>query len=161
MNLETVKKNLTDGGVDLLTGVGSTIVSLHVARKMNPKYSGWVLLGAGVVGLAVGGKVLKSASIVAASIGTIQAMNAIAKENGVVAESGWKGMINKVIPQLNGTEGVPALGNVEDLNEKLLLGLNAAAVIDEEETDPLEHLTGGDSELDENLLGANLVGNLM
>jgi hypothetical protein len=160
MNLETVKKNLTDGGVDLLTGVGSTIVSLHVARKMNPKYSGWVLLGAGVIGLAIGGKILKSASIVAASIGTIQAMNSLAQENGVPALTGWKGMVNKVIPQLNGTEGVSALGTVEDLNEKLLLGLNAAAVIDEE-TDPLEHLTGGDNELDENLLGANLEGNLM
>ncbi len=160
MNLENVKQNLADGGVDMLTGVGSTIVALHVARKMNPKFSGWVLLGAGLIGLAIGGKVVKTASIVAASIGTIQAMNSLAQENGVPALTGWKGMVNKVIPQLNGTEGVPALGSVEELNEKLLLGLNAAAV-DEEETDPLEHLTGGDRDLDENLLGANLEGNLM
>jgi hypothetical protein len=160
MNLEKVKQNLADGGVDMLTGVGSTIVALHVARKINPKFSGWVLLGAGLIGLAIGGKVVKTASIVAASIGTIQAMNSLAQENGVPALTGWKGMVNKVIPQLNGTEGVPALGSVEELNEKLLLGLNAAAV-DEEETDPLKHLTGGDRDLDENLLGANLEGNLM
>jgi hypothetical protein len=159
MNLENVKQNLADGGVDMLTGVGSTIVALHVARKMNPKFSGWVLLGAGLIGLAIGGKVVKTASIVAASIGTIQAMNSLALENGVATKDGWKGMINKVIPQLNGTEGVPALGSVEELNEKLLLGLNAAAVDDE--ADPLDHLTGGDRDLDENLLGADLQGNLM
>jgi hypothetical protein len=120
MELEKLKKNLIEGGADFALGTGAAIVSLHVARKM-PKYSGWVLLGAGLIGIMVGGKVLKAASVVTASIGAISTMNAIAQDNGVPAISGFKGTINKIIPQLNaGATPMLGFGSVEDINERLL-----------------------------------------
>jgi phosphohistidine swiveling domain-containing protein len=120
MELEKIKKNLMEGGVDVALGTGAAIVSLHVARRM-PKYSGWVLTAAGLIGIMVGGKVLKAASVVTASIGAISAMNAIAQENGVPAISGFKGTINKIIPQLNaGATPMLGFGSVEDMNERLL-----------------------------------------
>src|SRR5258708_2177097 len=120
MELEKIKENLWKGAGDVALGTGAAIVSLHMARRM-PKYSGWVLLGAGLIGIMVGGKVLKTASIVAASMGTIATLNAFALENGVPAIAGFKGTINNIIPQLNGG-AVPMLGfgSVEDMNERLL-----------------------------------------
>jgi phosphohistidine swiveling domain-containing protein len=120
MEFEKIKKNLMEGGLDVALGTGAAIVSLHVARRM-PKYSGWVLTAAGLIGIMVGGKVLKAASVVTASIGAISAMNAIAQENGVPAISGFKGTINKIIPQLNaGATPMLGFGSVEDMNERLL-----------------------------------------
>ena len=120
MELEKIKKNLTEGAVDVALGTGAAIVSLHMARRM-PKYSGWVLLGAGLIGIMVGGKVLKTASIVVASMGTVATLNNLAMENGVPAITGFKGTINKIIPQLNaGAAPMLGFGSVEDINERLL-----------------------------------------
>ncbi len=125
MDLKKSFENLKDSGMDLAIGTGTAIVSLHAIRRAPEqyrKYTGWVLFGAGIFGLMVGGKVLKTASLVAASVGAINAINSIASENGVPAITGWRGAINKVVPQLNGTDGVPSLGmgNVEQFNETLL-----------------------------------------
>ena len=116
---------LKDNAMDLAIGTGAAIASLHVIRrtpKPYEKYSGWVLLSAGIIGLMVGGKVVKTASLVAASVGAINAINSLAAQNGQPAADGWRGAINKVVPQLNGTDGVPMLGfgSVEDFNEGLL-----------------------------------------
>lgn len=120
-------EKLKDNAMDLAVGTGAAIVSLHVLRRTPEKYkkyTGWVLMGAGVLGLMLGGKIVQKASLVAASVGTIAAMNSIAQENGVPAISGWKGAINKVIPQLDGgSAGVAMLagfGSVEQMNETLL-----------------------------------------
>lgn len=125
MELEKIKKNLLEGAGDIALGTGAAIVSLHMARRM-PKYSGWVLMGAGLLGIMIGGKVLKTASIVAASMGTIATLNSIAQENGVPAITGFKGTINKIIPQLSGgSTTMLGFGSVEDVNERLLgLGLS-------------------------------------
>ncbi|MBS1489703.1 MAG: hypothetical protein JSS93_04185 [Bacteroidetes bacterium] len=120
MEISKIKENLKSSGMDYLLGTGAAVVSLHVARRM-PKYSGWVLMGAGLIGLMVGGKVMKTASVVAASMGTVAALNSLAQENGVPAITGFKGTINKIIPQLN-AGAAPMLGfnGVEDINERLL-----------------------------------------
>ena len=142
MELEKIKKNLLEGAGDVALGTGAAIVSLQVARRM-PKYSGWVLMGAGLLGIMVGGKVLKTASIVAASMGAIATLNAFALENGVPAIAGFKGTINNIVPQLNGG-AVPMLGfgSVEDVNERLL-GLG----ISEEEIHGTDDLMGLDEDL--------------
>ena len=118
-------EKLKDNAMDLAIGTGAAIVSLHVLRRtpeQYKKYTGWVLLGAGLIGLMVGGKVVEKASFVAASVGAVAAINTIAVENGVPALTGWRGAINKVVPQLNGPDGVPMLGfgSVEEMNETLL-----------------------------------------
>jgi hypothetical protein len=120
-NVEKAK----DKAIELAIGTGAAIVSLHVIRRtpeQYKKYTGWVLLGAGIIGLMVGGKMVQKASLIAASVGAVNAINSIAMENGVPAISGWKGMVNKVVPQLNGADGVPMLGfgSVEEMNETLL-----------------------------------------
>ncbi|MEK9157698.1 MAG: hypothetical protein AAB638_00760 [Patescibacteria group bacterium] len=155
MDVKEITKNLQDGAVDLALGTGVAVVSLHVARKM-PKYSGWVLLGAGLIGIMVGGKVFKSASIVSASLGTIAVMNSIAADNGVPAITGFKGTINKFIPQL-ATGAAPAmgwLGDVENLNEKLLGEGNEDGM---ETNDALDELTGLGENLENKLLGLESV----
>ena len=117
--------DLKDNAMDLAIGTGAAIVSLHAIRRTPEpykKFSGWVLLGAGVIGLMLGGKVVRTASLVAASVGAINAINSLAAQNGIAAVDGWRGAVNKVVPQLNGTDGVPMLGfgSVEDFNEGLL-----------------------------------------
>jgi len=140
-------KELGEGGVELAVGTTATILSLH-ALRFKPNYTGWILLGAGILGYMTGNKIIKTASIVAASVGAVKAINMLASENGVPASYGIKGMINKVVPQLN---GVPLLGmgSVEQMNENLLgtraedlLGLNDYDT--NLNGDALDELTGDD-----------------
>lgn len=145
-------KELGEGGVELAVGTTATILSLH-ALRFKPNYSGWILLGAGILGYMMGNKIVKTASIVAASVGAVKAINMLASENGVPASYGVKGMINKVVPQLN---GVPLLGmgSVEQMNENLLgtraedlLGLNDYDTdLEGVNDDALDQLTGSDSD---------------
>lgn len=148
MDFEKAKKD----GVDFLvaTGIGTTatVVGLHAARKI-PQYAGWVLLGAGALGYMFGGKVFKAPAIIAASLGGVALLNKLGNSGGVPAITGWKGMVNKVVPQLNGVDGFAGFGNVEMMNEQLL----GMGNLDQEQiaTD-LDSLTGLGN-LDKELLG--------
>lgn len=141
-------KELKEGGVEIALGTGATILGLHATKRLPANYSGWVLLAAGVLGYVMGGKVLRTASIVMASIGAVKALNTLAGGES----TGIKGMINKVVPQLNGTGGVPMLGfgNVEQMNENLLgsaFSTNLLGEYNEElEGADLDDLTGFEGE---------------
>lgn len=153
MDLEALKKD----GVQFLTGVGlgtgATVLSLHAARRI-PKYSGLVLLGAGAVGFMFGGKVLRTPSLIAASLGGVQLLNMLGNEGGVPAIAGWKGMVNKVVPQLNGVDGaaMAGLGDIEKLNEQLLGEGNGISELDE-----LTGLGNMDVNLESTLIGLNVL----
>ncbi|HEY8936705.1 MAG TPA: hypothetical protein VIM65_15860 [Cyclobacteriaceae bacterium] len=122
------------------------------APEQYKKFTGYVLLGAGIVGLMAGGKMLKQASLVTASLGLIQSINTLAQENGVPAITGIKGMLNKVVPQLNGPDDNMALlglGTIEQANETLLgAGLDT-------------HLLGVDDDDSSEELNGMGMGNLM
>jgi len=111
-------KELKDGAVEIAVGTGATILSLHAVKKLPQKYSGWVLLGAGLLGYMIDNELVKKASIAVASVGAIAALNNLAQENGLPASTGVKGMINKVVPQLNGVG--TGMGSIERMNENLL-----------------------------------------
>lgn len=147
-NIEKVK----DSGVDVLLTTGVVAVGIHAVRKA-PKYAGWGMVAVGIAGLALGGKSVRNASVMCTSLGAISVVNQLTKENGVPAITGIKGMVNKVIPQLNGFEGIAGLGNAEMTNEQLL-GMGASAVDDnllgldgEEDLDQLSGVVMADSKL--------------
>lgn len=149
-------EQLKEGGIELAVGTTATILSLHAVRRMPNNYVGLVLLGAGVLGYMVNNKAVKTASIVIASLGAVKALNMLALDNGVPAVTGFKGMVNKVVPQLNGVEGVAGLGDIERTNENLLgtgdasaedlLGLGTYDEHDTLQGDELDKLTGVDDE---------------
>lgn len=151
MDFEKAKKD----GVDFLVGTGigttATVVGLHAARKF-PQYAGWVLLAGGALGYMFGGKVFKTPAIIAASIGGVALLNKLGNSGGVPAITGWKGMVNKVVPQLNGVDGFAGFGNVEMMNEQLL-GMGNADMMDV--SSDLDELTGLGN------LDKQLMGNLM
>lgn len=150
-------KDLGNGAVDIALGATTTIVGLHAVRKM-PKYAGWVLLGAGVLAYVVASgfdkgdgngviRVTKLVSIAAASVGAVAALNQIGKDStGVPAVDGIKGIVNKIVPQLNGIGSSLGSTEIQELNERLL-GLA------DEDSSYGEQLTGG--EMQESLMGAS------
>jgi hypothetical protein len=153
MKLDT--KTALEGLGDLGLGTVTTIASLHAARLI-PKYSGLVMLGVGAVAYMTGNKLFKLPATVLASIGAIKTINMFTSDNGIPSEVGIRGLVNKVVPQLNGFDGVPMLGigNIQRQNENLLgsraddlLGLNEASY----DNEALEELTGYDDETMEGL----------
>ena len=144
--------DVKEGAIEIGPGTTATILSLHAVRRMPNNWVGAVLFGAGAVGYVFGNKRVKTASIVIASLGAVKALNALALDGGVPAASGIKGMVNKVVPQLNGV----GLGSVERMNENLLgagdasaddlLGLGAYDEQDTLQGDDLDRLTGVDDE---------------
>lgn len=145
-------KELGNGAVEVALGTGATIVGLHAVRKM-PKYAGWVLLGAGILGYVVAGgfegsdkgmlRVTKTVSVIAASVGAVSALNRISEEGGVPAVTGIKGTINKVVPSLGGVDG--GMGNIEYLNENLLGQLQQSDLNELMEPELAEQLLGAEN----------------
>ena len=149
MNMNFDKKTLGEGGLEILAGTTVGVISLHAARKF-PKFAGWILLGTGLVGYLVDNRIVKTASIVAVSLGVIKSANMLGQVDGVPVDTGIKGIVNKIIPQLNGVEGLGDATTVEQINENILgtAGIGGYDLGDLGETEGdklLAQLTGSDN----------------
>jgi hypothetical protein len=154
-------KDLTNAGIDSAIALGAGIVSLQVLRKAPAqvkKYIGFAMFGSGILGLVfASGKYqwVKVPAAIVASLGGIHALNVITSDNGIPAITGWKGTVNKVIPQLSGMDGISfrSMGNVERMNEALLLGEAAQGA--EEGDELIDDISGpAMGSVEENLMGA-------